>query len=156
MTQPAHHQDYQRNLEVALQFIYPAYALSEQRMAAINRRLEGLMLLTVGSLPAMVIGAGDRSPLCAWFFLALIFAAFSLMISFWGRHRSGPVEVDSLEQIAAYANISQLEWADWLLRNAQHIIRKNAMVNQRKLRCIYGTAVCTLIELGCLIVWILT
>lgn len=156
MMQQDHHEDYERNLMAALQFIYPAYALSEQRMAAINRRLEGLMLITAGSVPAMVIGAGDRSPWCLWFLLALICAVGSLVLSFLGRHRGGLTEVDDLEQIAEQANISQTKWADWLLRDAQGIVSDNAKVNRCKLRYIYGAALCTMAELVALVIWILT
>ena len=136
--------DREQNLSKALDFVWPAYELSEARMDSLNRRLEAVMGLGFLAIPAFVAASGGKSVVCAWFLWGTVSLIGSVIACIYGRSKSTVLSQDlSLVRTHGYTK-SHVDFCDQMLSNAHCYVSANAKVNKDKARI----AICAAILAG--------
>lgn len=149
------HANRQANRNTALQFIWPAYELSQQRLDSLNRRLEWLMATPIGLIPLMLTVGSEQPILTCWFIAASTLALIATGVAYWGRRRA-MVQTFALRSILEYDHAEPVEFGRWLLDWAGKHIACDGRANQRKSRYADIAAVCIVAELICLVIWAAT
>ena len=123
------------NLSKALDFVWPAYALSEDRMDSLNRRLEILASTPLIAIPAFVTASkattDDKTLISFWFIAGVALLAIGAMIALWSRRHS-QLKTMSLEQVRTVAHEHVHDFSDRVLATADRDIRHNAAINSYK------------------------
>ncbi len=155
MSNYQHPEDRRKNLVAALQFVYPAYTLSEDRTDAINRRLETAMGAPLAIIPAFVIAADEQSYFCWPFLLGLAFMLGTILLSLW--HRAFlTIEVLDLDEVVDASDVESAYFAERVLRTAEQDTGHNATANYRKSAAVFWALLLLVAGLACLVAWLAT
>lgn len=147
-------EDRKHNLAASLQFVYPAYTLSEDRTDAINRRLETVIAAPLAIIPAFIIASqGNNSIICVPFILGVICFIVAIALALWRRTRL-TVEVLELDEIVRVADTTQESFGERMLLATERDIAKNAKANQKKGTAAFYSTLLVTGGLVCLIVWL--
>ena len=140
------------NRSTAVEFIWPAYELSQQRLDSLNRRLEWLIATPAGLITILVTANEDQSFLCYWFYAAVAFALLATGTAYWGRRRA-VVSSFALRTVLDYDHSDPAEFDRWLIDWAGKHITDDGKANGQKRRLADLASLFTLVELGFLIIW---
>ena len=148
-----HPDDRTKNLTAALQFVYPAYALSEDRTDAINRRLETAMGAPLAIVPAFVIAADGQTYFCWPFILGLVFMLGTILLALW--HRAFlTVEVLDLDAVIETSDVESAYFAERVLTTAERDTGQNAKANYRKSAAALWSVLLLVFGLASLVAWL--
>ena len=141
------------NRRTAVEFIWPAYELSQQRLDSLNRRLEWLIATPAGLITIMVTASdSERSIFSCWFYVAVILAVVASGIAYWGRRRA-VVNSFALRTVLDYDHSDPAEFDRWLIDWAGKHITSDGKANGQKAWLADLASLFTLVELGFLIIW---
>ncbi len=147
------HPDKAANLQVTADLVWPAIVLSEDRMAAINRRLEYILAASLAIGPAVLITAEDKPLLCAWPILGASFLALAVITSIVARSFGG-VRDFSLIETAKGSQQGKDTFALQLIANGQGCIESNSTISERKSWAALAATIILIVALFILTLWL--
>ena len=117
----ADHLDKETNLLTTADLVWPAIVLSEDRMAAINRRLEYILTACLAVAPAVLFAGKGKPFLCAWPIVGTSILGIAIAIAIVARS-VGAARAFTLTEMAQDSQQSKDQFALKIIGSGQDCV----------------------------------
>lgn len=138
----------------ALDFVYPAYQLSEERWSSVDRRLEAVIAGAAIPIPLFVDAANGRPLLCWLFVVGILLLVGTAGCALWGRS-AYKIKRMNLGQVEQSARQSDDTFARQMLVTAENHITTNDSRTTAKTRFALAATGLLFAGIGCLTLWLI-
>ena len=149
----AENKDKEHNLSKALDFVWPALTLSQQRLNEANRRLEAIGAISLVTVPTM-LALLPRFCTDFWFILPLglaFLAAIMSAVTCIASRSVGKISLTGLIPVADLAHKPKNCFADSVVREAGGQVRANRTLIRGRWRAARGASALLVLEFACFI-----